>query len=528
MKKTGILFGNTLSSFATQGILALAAFISIPYLVNSLGPEQYGLLSLGLAVAGYVGVVELGIGRAVTRYVAAYYAMGNHEKVGRVISSGLTISLITSAFVVIILCASSPLLASKIFHLQGDLRRKAILVFSAVAFATGLNVLNLLFRGIIMGLQEIVLLNKNQVFFGLIKAGLGIFIVYLGGQVTEISYGLVGITLAETIVLCYITTLKLPEALKIDLRLAIPDVKPLVDYGLSLSVSSTLASIATQLDKVLLGFYLPISAVGYVAVAMEAAGKVWVLPGILLTPLYPMFSALSATKDKESLDMLFASSLKILLGLILFPVLFLLVYPRILLTYWINPEYANQVAFTMMLLTLGIAFSCIIMFAQTFLNAIGFPKVSTYGALIFLLAHGSLSIVLIPLYGINGLAFSWVITHFLYLLGIFYFTLKKGRFTFWLNCLISGGVRFGLLCVVWFVLLTLLYPFLLNLASIVFTGLVLWPPFLLSCYLLLLNRGEQKKIKHVVQDVPPLSWLLAGRISSKMRNSLRKFGSSGK
>src|SRR5207302_8738660 len=49
---------------------ALAALVAVPRLINSLGSSRFGALSLAWAFINAAGVLDLGIGRALTRFLA--------------------------------------------------------------------------------------------------------------------------------------------------------------------------------------------------------------------------------------------------------------------------------------------------------------------------------------------------------------------------------------------------------------------------------------------------------------------------
>ena len=49
----------------------LVGVLTVPGLLKRLGPEQFGVLALGWALVGYFGFLDLGMGRALTQYLAS-------------------------------------------------------------------------------------------------------------------------------------------------------------------------------------------------------------------------------------------------------------------------------------------------------------------------------------------------------------------------------------------------------------------------------------------------------------------------
>lgn len=80
---------NQLKAGAILSYVALLtnSVISIlytPIMLNLLGQSEYGLYSLANSVAGYIGVLNFGLGNAVIRYTAKYKALNDEESCSRI------------------------------------------------------------------------------------------------------------------------------------------------------------------------------------------------------------------------------------------------------------------------------------------------------------------------------------------------------------------------------------------------------------------------------------------------------------
>src|SRR5215813_8913252 len=64
-------------------------FVVSPIVVRSLGETQYGAWVLLVSMVGYLGLLDLGVRSAVTRYVAAHYATGDHVRANQVYGAAL-------------------------------------------------------------------------------------------------------------------------------------------------------------------------------------------------------------------------------------------------------------------------------------------------------------------------------------------------------------------------------------------------------------------------------------------------------
>ena len=70
MTNSRLLARNTALNVAGQAVPLVAALVAIPWLIRGLGADRFGVLTLAWAAIGYFGLVDLGLGRALTHAVA--------------------------------------------------------------------------------------------------------------------------------------------------------------------------------------------------------------------------------------------------------------------------------------------------------------------------------------------------------------------------------------------------------------------------------------------------------------------------
>jgi len=108
-----------------QALPVLVGLAAIPVTLRSLGEARFGLLGLAWAILGYVGVLDLGLGRATTKFVAEYLAAGDAERLRRVatlaVSSQTVMGLIGGAVFALL----GPLLGGSVLGVPPALRAEA-------------------------------------------------------------------------------------------------------------------------------------------------------------------------------------------------------------------------------------------------------------------------------------------------------------------------------------------------------------------------------------------------------------------
>jgi O-antigen/teichoic acid export membrane protein len=67
---------NALASILGWFVSTLAGFIALPIVVRGLGADAYGLWVLVAAFTGYLGMLDMGLGQTVIRYISFYRERG--------------------------------------------------------------------------------------------------------------------------------------------------------------------------------------------------------------------------------------------------------------------------------------------------------------------------------------------------------------------------------------------------------------------------------------------------------------------
>ena len=78
---------NVLSNYGVFFFTAVASFFLSPFIVHRLGNETYGTWALLVSLVGYLGLLDLGVRGAVTRFIANTHASGDHDASSRYAST---------------------------------------------------------------------------------------------------------------------------------------------------------------------------------------------------------------------------------------------------------------------------------------------------------------------------------------------------------------------------------------------------------------------------------------------------------
>lgn len=251
---------NVGASWFVHAASLVIGFFLMPFVIHKLGDGQYGVWVFINCIAGYAGLLYLGFGQTISRYVAKYSAAGEWQKLNEVSSlvffvylGAGSIALIAS----IVLAALVPYFP--IWKTHSVLEIRLVILMLGLNVATGL--VGSVFGGVLMGLRRFDL--ERGVSFTVDVTRLVLIVVFL-----QREWGLLAIatiywvvTLTENVGYVLLAYRQLPQ-LSIRRRHVNRDV---VRECCSFSGYAFLSAIAQQLiyatDTIVIGVVLGDSAI---------------------------------------------------------------------------------------------------------------------------------------------------------------------------------------------------------------------------------------------------------------------------
>ncbi|MEW5961224.1 MAG: oligosaccharide flippase family protein, partial [Chloroflexota bacterium] len=104
----GLLARNTLYNLIGQGAPMLVALFAIPLLINGLGTERFGVLTLAWMVIGYFSLFDLGLGRALTKMVAEKLGAGREQEIPALVWTALFLMVLLGLVGTLVVSLLSP------------------------------------------------------------------------------------------------------------------------------------------------------------------------------------------------------------------------------------------------------------------------------------------------------------------------------------------------------------------------------------------------------------------------------------
>lgn len=396
---------NTMLNLAGIVAPALVAIFSIPYVIHHLGPDRYGLYSLALIVVGYFALFDLGIGPATTKYVAELLGGGEIDKLPKLVWTAVATQMCLGLVGGILLAAVSPFLVERVLKIPASLHPQAYLIFLIMAAALPISFASGSVQGVLGASQRFDLLNAIGIPFGLITYLVPVVALALGFDLPAIVFSLVLVRVAASALVLVLAIRLYPTLRRIRFDFGL--VRSLLGFGGWVTISGAVGPVLVYIDQFLIGAVLSIAAVGFYAPPFAIANKLSILPGCLVSTLFPAFSISAGRGDSEWIRKTLIRSLKFLI-LTAGPAALLLTFlARSLLALWLGTKFANEGALALQILAGGVLVNSLAYIPSSLLQGVGRPDLTAKFHLAELPIHIGLVWFLVIHFGLPGAALAW-------------------------------------------------------------------------------------------------------------------------
>lgn len=366
---------NTLWNLLGSGAPMLLGLLTIPYLIDNIGVEAFGILTLVWALIGYFSLFDLGLGRTLTQQIALYKSKYSTSEIIKIVKNGLTITLISG----IIGCISLALLSFNLAHywlkvtenLKDDTFKCLIISAIAIPFVTITSGL----KGILEGYEDFKIVNLLKLIFGIANFGFPVISVFLfGNNLFWIVLSLVITRLVIFLLHYFMVYLRIGNFLSGEFGKS-KDFKEMFFFGTWITVSNIVSQLMVTSDRFIISFVLGANIVAFYTIPFEILIRVLILPAALTTALFPRLSNLYNI-DQSDAKALYLKSFKIVSQSMFVICLIIAVISDFGLSIWISKNFASQSAKIAMILSIGIFFNGIAQIPHSALQSIGKVKIT--------------------------------------------------------------------------------------------------------------------------------------------------------
>jgi len=405
-----VLSGRLLARNAFWNLLGmvlplLVALWAIPVLIDGMGVERFGLMTVVWVAVGYFSLFDLGIGRAVTKLVAERLGTSRMQELPALIRTGLTLMWGLGLLAAVVVGLMAPWLSESAINMPDSLRPEALWSFWILAFTLPF---------VISSAGLIGILEAHQRFPQITAVRIPLGISNYVGPVLLLTYSnsLIAITafIAVSRLIAWIgfrelsrrnTTLE-SEAPKFDRQ----SIRALLSFGGWITVSNVIGPLMVYFDRFLIGGVLSMSAVTFYTIPYEILTRLWLLPVAIMGVLFPAFASALAT-DAARVSYVFYVAGRFLLVVMAIPLGTAILFAPEALALWLGSEFASQSTTVARWLALGVYINCLARLPFIALQGHGRPDLTAKLHIVQAILFMPLLWWLIHQYGIAGAAAGW-------------------------------------------------------------------------------------------------------------------------
>jgi O-antigen/teichoic acid export membrane protein len=391
---------NTLFNFVGRSWAMFIGLLLTPYIVSTLGVQRFGVWSLIFVITSYLGLLDLGTGTAFVKYVAEYYTRRDYDAINSIVNTGFAFYL-TLAFVLIALVVAFNDSILHLFRIPPEILDEARFVLLGGIVILSLSNALSTFQAVTKGLQRMDVTNV---------IALAVSVPDVIGTIVflQLGYGLKGLIVKEAIVFVLTASLfvlyafKLLPSLRVGFRFCQRErLRELLGYGLKVQVSQLADLVSSQVDKVLLGYFLGLSPVALYELGSKVVFTSKRLSRVLTSAIMPAASEIKARRDPQTLLLLYLRGSKYLV-LVAAPLFFLIIFAApLIMRAWMGRGYELS-ALVIQSLALGHFVHLLTGVGTMIVKGIGKPEVETRYTLLLLVMNIVLGVALVIRLGFLG------------------------------------------------------------------------------------------------------------------------------
>ena len=335
------LVSNVLFSWAAHLVFIISGFILPRMIDRRLGQEELGVWDFAWSMISYFGLVQVGIGSSINRYIAKYRVTEDISAINRTVSSAFCL-LGCAGMLTFVITAALSLMLPRLF---GARLGENVLIAQWVVFFLGgsiaIQMAFAVFAGVLTGFHRWGLHNF---------AKSGWYVVMIAGMIIALVMGLglpslsiinfigIALTQATEALLAY----KICKDLRV--RISLVDRKTIVKlfaFGGKSLIPSVSNLLLNQTTSILIVAYLGPAVLALYSRPRSLIHHLNTLVNKMAFVLTPTASSLQSTGNKEGIEGLLIKSARYSLYMVLPMVLVLTVFGDAIMQFWMGPRYAN-------------------------------------------------------------------------------------------------------------------------------------------------------------------------------------------
>ena len=408
---------NIISNYVAQGYIAILGIIVIPYYIKYMGLEAYGLVGIFLLIQTIFQLFDIGVSASIQREASKIRISGVNSQFKIIFQVFETYFFIIGITASVLMLTFSNEICEKWMNSENLNKETVNFSLKIMAVILFFRWFSCLYRGVILGREDQVWLNKVNILISTFKYFMVIPIIALRPKEpsTYFLYQLF-ISIIEFTLLYIRAKYLVNEKYNFKLNFNYKAVKSILKFSVGIGITGIVWAFVTQFDKLILSKVLTLSDYGIFSMVTTLSGGVLMLATPLGTAIIPRLTSIISSGDEINYRKIY-SNFSRLVVLVTFPAaLILAIFSKKIIEIWTgNREFAEDGYIILGLYTLGNALVNIASIPFSIQYALGNIKYHVIGNLLFSVIYIPIIYFVAEKFGAIGTGIAWISLNIAYI-----------------------------------------------------------------------------------------------------------------
>jgi O-antigen/teichoic acid export membrane protein len=408
---------NIIANYLGSGWAALMAVVFLPFYIKLLGAEAFGIVGIFVSIQAIFAVLDLGLSQTLNREMARLSIDGRNT--GLMADTARTLEIIYWGIAIAITAAivlASEFIALNWLNPEQLPRETLVEALWVIAVVIGLRWPVALYMGGLNGLQRQISVNILLAIFSTLQgAGSLAVLLLIEPSLPAFFSWQALVALLQVVTIRTVFWRRLASAQTGSFRRSV--LKGIWRFAAGVSGISILATILTQLDKVILSKLLTLSDFGYYTFAATVAAVLYRLIGPVFTAYYPKLTEHVSNKAISCISSDYHHGSQLMAVVVLPSALTLIFFSREILELWTgDPDIVMHSYLLVSLLAIGNTLNGMMHMPYALQLAYGWTRLALYSNIVAVIVLVPAIIFATKHWGPVGAAGVWILLNGGYLL----------------------------------------------------------------------------------------------------------------
>jgi len=403
-----LLAKNSFLNLFGMVIPLVVGIFAIPIAIKGLGTEVFGIFSIIWVILGYFALLDFGLARSTTKFVAEIAENRDHPSIASIIWTAAIISFSLGIIGAAVVFFVTPLLVNSVLDISQEFVSAAIVSFRLAGMALPVILISTSLRGALAAAQRFDLVNIVFIPNSILNFVLPALSLPFGLNLPQVMVAII-ITRTAGAIIYLVFNLKTFPVIRRKFTFDSLVLKKLLSFGGWVTVTGIISPVLVYIDRFFIGSILTVSVVAYYTVPYDAINRLRIFPIGLMKSIFPEFSSRAFKKQNSQVFSLFGRAIKYTLlptGLIALVIFY---FAPFILDIWLGETFVENATVITRIFTIGIIINSVAYVPFNFLQGIGRPDLPAkfhiieFPLYLLLLWQGT------KLFGLEGAAIAWLV-----------------------------------------------------------------------------------------------------------------------